>query len=410
MANTLKFGNGQWATGNGTALAYNDENANFKPLPFDFTRASSGTVVNQSGLIETVGSGIPRIDFQGNTKGALLLEPSRSNLTLYSEDLSNSYWAKQNGSITSNAIASPSGVKNADLFTENTSTSDHAIFDIVSYFVSGTTYTISFFAKSNGRTKLELASANSGTCPTGRFDLEAKTANATNTSFGAKIEDYGNGWFKCSVSRVAPNSGIDLPYYATVINFGTLSYTGDGTSGMYLWGMQAEEGSYATSYIPTSGSAVTRVADECEQTAPDGVIGQTEGTLYGEFDFKDHSTGTRRLLCLTDGTTSNRITTYVRSGNELSLFIVSGGVAQSDINTTTLTDGIIKYAVSYANNNIKIYLNGTQVGTDTSATIPLTSKLFVGSENGNLPSYFNWINCELYNNALTDQELAALTT
>ena len=80
MANTLKFGNGQWATGNGTALAYNDENSNFKPLPFDFTRASSGTTVNQSGLIETVGSGIPRIDFQGNTKGALLLEPSRTNI------------------------------------------------------------------------------------------------------------------------------------------------------------------------------------------------------------------------------------------------------------------------------------------------------------------------------------------
>ena len=134
MANTLKFGNGQWATGNGTALAYNDENANFKPLPFDFTRASSGTTVNQSGLIETVGSGIPRIDFQGNTKGALLLEPSRSNLTLYSEDLSNSYWAKQNGSITSNVISSPNGLVNADLFTENTSNGDHAIFDIVSYY------------------------------------------------------------------------------------------------------------------------------------------------------------------------------------------------------------------------------------------------------------------------------------
>ena len=92
MANTLKFGNGQWATGNGTALAYNDENANFKPLPFDFTRASSGTVVNQSGLIETVGSGIPRIDFQGNTKGALLLEPSRTNSFPYSESFSNSDW------------------------------------------------------------------------------------------------------------------------------------------------------------------------------------------------------------------------------------------------------------------------------------------------------------------------------
>ena len=80
MANTLKFGNGQWATGNGQVLAYNDENSNFKPLPFNFTRASSATVVNQSGLIETVGSGLPRIDFEGNTKGALLLEPSRTNV------------------------------------------------------------------------------------------------------------------------------------------------------------------------------------------------------------------------------------------------------------------------------------------------------------------------------------------
>ena len=96
MANTLKFGNGQWATGNGTALAYNDENSNFKPLPFNFTRASSGTTVNQSGLIETVGSGIPRIDFQGNTKGALLLEPSRTNSdSLIQSDFSTpAYWTK----------------------------------------------------------------------------------------------------------------------------------------------------------------------------------------------------------------------------------------------------------------------------------------------------------------------------
>ena len=72
MANTLKFGNGNWATKDGSTLAYNDESG-FNPLPFDFTRASSATVVNKNGLIETVASGIPRIDFQGNTKGALLV-------------------------------------------------------------------------------------------------------------------------------------------------------------------------------------------------------------------------------------------------------------------------------------------------------------------------------------------------
>ena len=73
MANTLKFGAGQWATKEGSTLAYNDENDNYKPLPFTFTRASNATVVNKAGLIETVGNGIPRIDFLGNTQGALLL-------------------------------------------------------------------------------------------------------------------------------------------------------------------------------------------------------------------------------------------------------------------------------------------------------------------------------------------------
>ena len=77
MSNTLKLGNGKWATGKDT-LAYNDfrTNTNYKPLAFSFSRDSSATVVNKDGLIETVGSGEPRIDFKDNTKGALLLEPT----------------------------------------------------------------------------------------------------------------------------------------------------------------------------------------------------------------------------------------------------------------------------------------------------------------------------------------------
>ena len=103
MAATLKFGNGNWATKDGSALAYNDENGNFKPLPFDFTRASSATVINSDGLIEEVGSGIPRIDFLGNTKGAMLLEPSSTNLITQSEAFGNSYWTKSGASIEGDA-------------------------------------------------------------------------------------------------------------------------------------------------------------------------------------------------------------------------------------------------------------------------------------------------------------------
>jgi hypothetical protein len=236
----------------------------------DFTRASAATRVNASGLIESVASGVPRLDYTGGGCPSLLLEPQRTNLTLYSEQLNDAYWSKTGSTATANVIASPDGFQNADLLTESAATEDHAFFDVVTYFVSGTTYTLSFFAKANGRTKVEVTSANSNTCPTGRFDLVAKTATATTTSFGAKIEDYGNGWFRCSVSRVAPNTGLDVPYHAMVQSFGTITYAGDGTSGMYFWGMQTEEGAYPTSYIPTTSAAVTRAADAASVTPPVG--------------------------------------------------------------------------------------------------------------------------------------------
>ena len=106
MANTLKLGAGKWATGKDTVLSFNDENGNFKPLPFSFSRASSATVVNQSGLIETVGSGEPRIDFLGNTKGALKLEPQRTNYLPYSNKFTS--WSSTN-SITAPICSSSTG-------------------------------------------------------------------------------------------------------------------------------------------------------------------------------------------------------------------------------------------------------------------------------------------------------------
>ena len=88
MANTFKFGNGNWAVKDGAALAYNDENNNFKPLPFTFTRASSATRVNKDGLIEVVGQNKPRVDFLNNTSGHLLLEPTRTNFLTVSQSRS----------------------------------------------------------------------------------------------------------------------------------------------------------------------------------------------------------------------------------------------------------------------------------------------------------------------------------
>jgi len=103
MSTTLKLGAGNWATKAGSLLSYNDENGNFKPLPFNFTRSTSATRVNKDGLIEVVTNNKPRIDFLNNSKGALLLEPSRTNLIQYSKDFGNDYWTKSGASIDGDA-------------------------------------------------------------------------------------------------------------------------------------------------------------------------------------------------------------------------------------------------------------------------------------------------------------------
>ena len=120
MANTLKFGNGEWYGKKDTILAYNDENSNYKPLPFDFSRASKATVINKDGLIETVGSGQPRIDFLGNTQGALKLEPQRTNVITYSSDFPNTYWTKSGATIQGDpSTAGSELIVNGDFATDS---------------------------------------------------------------------------------------------------------------------------------------------------------------------------------------------------------------------------------------------------------------------------------------------------
>ena len=154
MAQTFKFGNKQWYGKKGSVLAYNDENNNFKPLPFDFTRSSSATRVNKDGLIEVVGSDEPRVDYLNNADGHLLLEPSRSNIATYSED--GSQWDFIQATISSTTDStSPSGQSSVYKVTDNTVDGQHRA-DVRPAVTSGTEYTFSVFIK-----KKELYLGNS---------------------------------------------------------------------------------------------------------------------------------------------------------------------------------------------------------------------------------------------------------
>jgi len=425
MANTLKLGAGKWATGKDTVLAFNDENNNFKPMPLSFSRASSATVVNQSGLIETVGSGTPRIDFLGNTKGALKLEPSRTNLLTYSNDFSQSVWLKSQITQLPNQITSPEGVQNATLIANTSETGNHNLSNNSGNFTNAS-LAVSFYAKKKDNDFLQFGIYNSGSkwaaqkinLATGAV-LGSGNSGFHNTPSGVSVTDVGSNWWRVETLFTASLTSSDEVFYLAPTPTdsnptGALGlsggWTGATTENAYVYGIQVESNSsYATSYIPTSGSAVTRVADACSQTVPDGVIGQTEGTFYLDFK-KEHNA--LETWSINDGSSSNRVYMGFNNSDFISQVRSSSGAAQASFTTGLNNNTRYKCALAYKFNDFVLYINGVQIGTDNSGVVPLNmSKLSAYASTSSDAPFFSPTNdVKLYNTRLSNSELQALTT
>ena len=395
MANTFKFGNGNWAVKDGYALAYNDENNNFKPLPFDFTRASSATRVNKQGLIETVGSGKPRIDFTDNTNGHLLLEPSRTNNLPYAEQFDNAAWSKGNSTVTANQAISPDGSQTADLL-QLTSAGGN-VFDGVG---GSGDYAFSVFAKYVDAQFIRLRSTGSYAY----FDIQNGSVGSTINVSSTKIEDYGNGWYRCTVVGNNTNSLAQIFVSDT-------DGSNTGTGSVYIWGAMFEAGSYATSYIPTEGSSVTRSAETANGAGNSTVFNDSEGVLYAEFSALANDS-TTRVITIND--TSNQLTERVQLfilGTSMKGRVTDGGVTQGEVSgTPTLTDNN-KIAFKYKANDFALWINGVEVDTSSSGSTPSgldTIRFDAGT--GGSPFYGNFKDIKVYNTALTDTELQNLTS
>jgi hypothetical protein len=247
-----------------------------------FSRGSIGTRVNRNGLIETIAANQPRFDFDpisGECKGLLIEEP-RTNSLLRSEDFTTT-WGASAVSVSSNVITAPDGNTTADKLVENTS------FSSFKFVVQGVgslsgTYTLSAFFKAGERYSGYLQLFGAGGNATTGFNLRTGTISGgagTNT-----ITPYGNGWYRISTS--ATFSGSAAIYIVLYNDSGITNYTGDGTSGIYLWGAQLEAGAFPTSYIPTTASIVPRSADNAQMTGTNfsSWYNQTESTIFCEFN------------------------------------------------------------------------------------------------------------------------------
>ena len=400
MANTLNLGtDGNWAVKKDSLLGYNSENNNYKPLPFDFTRASSATVVNKAGLIETVGSGEPRIDFKDDAKGALLLEPSRTNLLQYSEDFTSTEWTKNSVSTPIADSISPDGSLNGYSVTNNATGTCILYDNEIGASLLDSTFSVFFKYKDLQYVSLRIDSPTD----TALFDILNGSIVGSDATITPRIKNYGNGWYRCSIthdSLTAAGNAVIMWNESGVLNDNTMAST---NVGYYIYGAQFEVGSYATSYIPTSGSAVTRVAETCSQTVLDGVIGQTEGVMLLDVGKYESIGSISSAIIFISNALGDKLGFAV---SNTKLIRVRVNAVNEEIGGTQVENS--KTAIRYTSIGIDVFYNGvkqtlTTIGSEV-FSLPTSVSVVVPNQTYGIKGL------QLYNTALTDQELIALTT
>jgi len=359
---------------------------------FNFARSSTATRVNKDGLIETIPLHTPRLDYP-LTNGVvgdcphLLLEPSRTNLLIQSVNLASIFaFNTGGGTLTANYGVSPDGSKTSTrVIVNDTSTSN--CFEAISGGSGSFTYSLYYKGVIGETTTIRVITIGSG---------------------GADAEKSITFTGKWQREQITFQRGADLNY-VYIVDYRSINGT---ATDFQVFGGQVEEGSYATSYIPTNGetNGVTRSADFCNLSGTSAEFNDSEGVLFAEISALANDL-TRRDISISDGTTSNRVVLrYDNSSNRLRVF-VNGTADSITVTGYTITD-TLKIAYKYKVNDYAIWVNGTEAGTNTSSTdIPSgLSRLNFDQANGTNNFYGKVKQLIYFNEALSDSELQTLTS
>ena len=387
---------------------------------FTFARGSVATRINAQGLIENVASGQSRLNYpmiDGVQKGCPhhILEPARTNVIQYSESFSNSYWTKLNSSITSNSVISPDGSLNASKLTEDTSVGEHSIS--ASPLVGVSDLSTSIFVKYAGSEYIVLRSNSSGgaylNCT---FNLLTGVNTFNGFLFGFEITPMPNGWFRISGTNRSSASAFRINSFClsptNVTSNTTPSYTGDGTSGVYIYGAQIEAGSFPTSYIPNNGNAagVTRSAETANGAGNASTFNDSEGVLMVESSLLDVSQDGNRISISDGSSAENRITFRYLNDNEIQIELgLTNGF--SEILNLDNSENFNKIAVVYNSTNASVFINGFNLVTDTMSALSGLSQLQFNRFNANTENFYgNTKQIQYFDSALDSEQLEQLTS
>jgi hypothetical protein len=368
------------------------------------TIANSDFTITNISVKECTRDNVPRIDYTGGGCPHILAEPQRTNLLPYSEDFTQ--WGIIRATLGTN-ITAPNGNTDGYSIIATAINDDHYVFQNISV-VNTTVYTYSAFLKKGSKSWARLWNTSVGYAD---FDLENGVVG-TQSSVVGSIELINNGWYKCSIVYTAVSTASNSHRIYTLDGDNDKTFLGDGsTINLYIFGAQLEAGTYPTSYILTSGSAVTRNQDIFTRDGIGSLINSTEGVLFAEIAaLSDDSTN--RQLTLSDGSDTNRIVLkYDNQSNIIQSFNRVSGVETASLSATVsdITQ-FSKIAIKYKLNDYAMWIDGVEVDTDNSSTTFPSSTLNKLSFGTSSSLFAKVKQLQVYKTALTDAQLTSLTT
>ena len=357
-----------------------------------YTPTTTSPITKYQPALQTAGNNVARFDHNPTTGESLglLIEESRTNLLTYSEEFDNVAWIKNASTITLNTIIAPDGTLTADKLVgeEGVSNSNHRLYNTFSA-TSGTNYTISVYVKAGEYTGVTLHTFGAVNTSAGiNVDLTTQNiyvrGNNSANLVDSSITSIGNDWYRISYTVTATSTGTASSAITVKQSNSTEfshqdTYTGDGYSGIYIWGAQAEEGSFPTSYIKTTGSQVTRSRDSAVMTGTNfsDWYNNNGGTILTEQQTVDvnankaiFAIGNPNLSFSAGNMIYGQIT--LGYGKKISSNVIANGLGQGAVvaNLVQANNTFSKSATSFSLNNMTIATSGVLSSTNTTILLP----------------------------------------
>jgi hypothetical protein len=385
--------------------------AAFRPEQADWSGSglgSSPTTSSTFGIVRAA-TNEPRFEHDPLTGvcGGLLLEQSRTNLFLQSADFSTT-WTKIQVAVSTNVTTSPSGDVTADKVVPNLAST---ISRVSQAFTLTGSHSMSVFAKSSewGWLFIGPTSGNVGVW----FDLSNGTVGTQSSGFVGSIVSFGNGWYRCAVSF----TGVTTlqPTRIVPTNADNTITTGDGTSGIFIWGAQLEAGATATSYIPTTTGSLARSQDLYTITGADftDMYNQNEGTVFYAVRAVGATTAQSGVFGIHGAPRSGGGVSGVFSGIQITNSVYGASfTSQASFANAASRNTLVKNAIAFRTDDFANSFNGN-IATDTSGTLLTIFNRFVIGATGNTggPQIGNNIfsSVQYYRKRLPNPKLQALT-